>query len=870
MERYWTKKRIGQLLAADAEALDRWLDDFAPAIYTGLYFQTGANAELAAELTGKTFCAAIGNLPSFNPASEAMYHWIKDQAKETRDDVLTARQLKPQRPWAWSQLPDEVLCAIAHFRSEQLPEEVANNVSVQELTRAALVELSHADRELVKHRYNHLDTPEHIAEETGESIEQINDRLYRCRHFFRRVLVQLVQSENNGFAESAATGEMEQLDFNMEKLLSATAMYQPISNPHFTVIRDSVTQTARTAAATHKQNGQTRHPVLLAATVGIIVLVVLVGIFVMSHLAKEPTPTEPTEPQTVKSTEDAAEQTSQRIDNSEIDQEELQKTLLAGGSGDIDTLVEILKTGQEISQLAAANFLGRLGDESTIGLLEEAEQQWYPDGPDDNVFAKAIIQIENRLLAESGEMVETPEEETVTTEVTETDAKPDTPEPPTPPAPTVGLTGTVATPEQAPIVDARIVLSQNPLMSPTANRNILGRSRTDEQGQYAFDREIDGPVFVDCSTPPGPNRPMLNARRSLLCQKQTSYTIDFGGSPVIAGTLEMQSGGSDNQILYLSDAMDPADAAFRSEAVTDNSGRFAFPGVPAGNYYLLYNTSDNRIVRLDTTDVQDRDVTNWTVSTLDYELTVQYDLPEGSPVITEAALKYGSDVSDEFQQYDLISEDANTFFANAPEGSYTLVTSFSNDMHILQDIELATDQTMTVGVPEGTATLVGRFISPSPLDLYLDSNDGLLRFDLISEENGLYAVPMVPGGTYSLTAVVNGLPVTFMEIDLEDDRRQVLDIDPGQLIQSFSPLYVIVADEAGNLINNAQVWLTGDGDVITTHSTGRGAFLAAPAGEYSLHAAYPSRPAVEENVTISQDSLLADPNPGNTVILTIP
>ena len=864
MERYWTKKRVGQLLAADAEALDKWLDDFAGAIYTGLYYQTGANAELAAELTGKAFCAAIGNLPAFNPAAEAMYHWLKDQARQTRDDVFAARQVKPQRPWAWSQLSDEVLCAIAHFRSEQLPEEVANNICVQELTQAALVELGHADRELVKHRYNHLDTPEHIAEETGESIEQINDRLYRCRHFFRRVLTQLVQSENNGFAESADAGEMEQLDVNMEKLLSATAMYQPISNPHFTVIRDSLTQAAKAAAATQKQNGKSHGPVLLAAAVGIIVLAVLVGIFLASHLAKTPVPTEPAEPQAAGPTENTAEQPIEKTDSAEIDQEELRKVLTYGQAGDINGLLDILKNGQFESQFAASHFIGKLGDESAIGLLEEAEQRWYPDGPDDNVFAMAMTQIEDRLLTESGAMVEDPEEEVIDTS-TETPSKPDTPEPPTPPANTAGLTGTVTTSGQDPVINARIILSQNPLMSPTPNRNIVGRTQTDEQGHYAFDRQIDGPVFVDCAIPP-----MLSTRRALLCDKQHRYTIDFVSQPSVAGTLDIDNEPSDNQILYLSDAMDPADAVFRCETATDDSGRFAFPGIAAGNYYLLYNTSDNRIVRLDTIEVSDRDITDRMISPPAYALTVTYELPNESPIIERAVLKYGPDISDEFQQYELMGEDANTFFANAPEGSYTLVTSFSNDMHIRQDIELAAAQTMTIDVPEGTASLVGRFTGPSPLDLFLDSADGLLRFDLIPEENGLYAIGMVPGGTYSLTALVNGLTVTFLEIDLEDDRRQVLDIDPGQLIQTFSPLYVIVADAAGNLINNAQVWLTGDSDVITTRSTGRGAFLAAPAGEYSLHAAFPSRPAVEENVRIAQDSLLADPNPGNTVILTIP
>jgi hypothetical protein len=98
----------------------------------------------------------------------------------------------------------------------------------------------------------------------------------------------------------------------------------------------------------------------------------------------------------------------------------------------------------------------------------------------------------------------------------------------------------------------------------------------------------------------------------------------------------------------------------------------------------------------------------------------------------------------------------------------------------------------------------------------------------------------------------------------------VLDIDPAGWMDALSGLYVIVADADGRLVTDAQVWLTGDGPVLTARSTGRGAFLAAPAGAYSLHAAAPGRTAVEQAVTLNPSPLLAPPNPGNTVTLQLP
>lgn len=870
MERYWTKKRITQLITGSDEALDQWLEHFTGPLYTWLYYHVQADADLAAELTGKTFCAAIRNLSAFNPASEGMYQWLKDQARCIRDEVLGARQMKPQRPWAWSQLPEEVLCAMANFRSEPLADEAIINTSVQELTQATLAEMSQPDRNLLKRRYNHLDTPEHIASESNESIEQINDRLYRCRHFFRRVLMQLIQSENNGFAESSAAGELELLDVNMEKLLSSTVMCRPISSPHATVLRDTVQQTIRQVAATHKPAASAKSPILWTAAAGILLLLIITGgVFLIGRDAEDLPQPQPAKPQAAApETKPQTPRPAADTEKKQTLEEDFDDIVRLWRNKNLNGLLDILRNGSFENQLAAATFIGQLGDEDAIDMLQDAQDRWYPKGPDDNLFAKAIALIEERLPAESEDIVEDdledipePNETTPETEQIAADEASDTATAAT------GLSGTVTSPERTVVPDARIVLVQNPLMNATTTANILGRAQTDEQGNYSFDHEIDAAVFVDCTIPP---QLVQSTRRAMLCERETARVADFGGHPVIMGQLDLIDEPADNQILYLSDAMDPADAAFRCENVTNNDGYFIFPGVPAGDYFLLYNTPDNHIVRLDTITVKNRDINQWQVAPEQYELTVHYDLLEGSPLIEWVVLAYGPEMSDEFQEYELAAEDDFTFFGTIPEGSYTLITYFVNDMSLIQDIELTGDREVTITPPDGTASLAGRFTSPSPLNLYLESRDEQLRFDLFPEDGNIYALGMMPADTYTLRGLVNGLPISFLEIDLEDDQRQTLDIDPTQWLQEFSPLYVIAVDAAGNLIHGAEVWLTGGNEVVTTQSTGRGAFLAAPAGRYSLQAACPGKTAVEETVTINQGPLLADPNPGNTVVLTIP
>ncbi|MHC4552262.1 MAG: hypothetical protein ACYSUT_05790 [Planctomycetota bacterium] len=859
MEQNWTKKRILMLQTGDQEALKQWLDDFAAPIYTWMYYQVTGEAELATEMTGKTLTNAWSQLDRFDPSVDTLYQWLKEIARQTRDDILLHRQTKPQRPWAWSQLSDKLLYSLSTLRSEPLPEEVANNTSIQELVQAALVEMGHAERKLMEHRYNHLDTADHIAEEIGESIEQVNDRLYRSRHSFRRVFTQLIQSENTGFTESGDTGETELLDTNLEKLISATAMYQSIGDLEKKAI---YTEVLRTAAANRIEIAASNKPVIWGAVVGVLLLGIIVAAFLISSISKKRA-AQPA-PETAVNQSDDKTDTKKPAQTSQIDEEELRRVLSYGQSGNLSGLLEILKTGQFESQFAASHFIGELGDESAIGLLEEAEQRWYPNGPIDNAFANAIATIEQRLLDASDVTIEEPDPNEPDTPVIETPKEPK----PEPKPPVQAVIGTVTDPEGKEVADARIVLSQNPLTSPSPGRGILARIRTDETGTYRFPQVVDGPVFVDCTMGP---RLSLSTRQAVFCERQKSRRVDFGNGVIVSGTLTLDGEAANEEILYLSNAMNPADATFRCETITLSDGRFILPGIPAGAYYLLYNTAENRIVPLQTIDVGQLD-TEADINVDYHELTVAYTLKEDelSPIITDVVLTYGPDVSDEFQQYPLVADDEGNYFVSAPKGSYALITRFANDMQIFQDIELTAEQTVTIEIPQGLTTLSGQFTRLSLLPLWLSGNDEKLRFELRPEDNGLYALGMVPAGTYTLGTILNGQTIDFLQIDIqEDQRRQTLDIEPERWFQQFSPLYIIVCDREGNMLTDAQVWLTGGDEVITTRSTGRGAFLAVPAGEYSLHAAYPQLGSTEQVITVTPFPLLTSPNPANTFILKI-
>jgi hypothetical protein len=98
-----------------------------------------------------------------------------------------------------------------------------------------------------------------------------------------------------------------------------------------------------------------------------------------------------------------------------------------------------------------------------------------------------------------------------------------------------------------------------------------------------------------------------------------------------------------------------------------------------------------------------------------------------------------------------------------------------------------------------------------------------------------------------------------------------LDIDPAEMMRTLSPLTVVVTDTSGIVLSDAQVWLTGTGgeNLLTASSTGRGAFLAAPAGQYTLSVAHPKYPTINREIILKTSSLLAEPNIENTVLVQL-
>ena len=869
MEKLWNHKQIRLLLAADTDTAEQFLEQFGPVIYTWIYYQVGADAKIATDLTGRAFAQSVKNLSNFEPTRETLFQWLKQQAAQSRDEGLEHLQLKPQRPWAWSQLPDEVLCGLSRFRPDPLDEIILDNPYVHEIAQAALAELEMTDRQLLIHRYCHLNTVENIAEEMNCGIEDVQNQLYRSRHSFRRGFFQLIASANSGFTESSDTGDIEVQDTNLEKLLGTTTIHQALESDQMDTIREQLLQAVEeTALSLPIENPQPRF--FTAGMILIIIAALIAGAYWMMRNDSgdsSPRPVFNTNAPRQPAPEELAQSESKQTTQDDIDGEELRRVFALGQAGNVDALLEILKSGQFASQAAAAHFIGKLANPAAIDLLQQAEEHWYPESSGDNPFADAVKQILIRFPeAAPAVAVEEVKPEVKIKPAEEKKSK-------QPPASIPTITGLVSDFSNQPIANAVVELTENPLFSKIATGKKIGAVETNPLGQYQFSDIYDRGISLTCRIPAEGSKVIT---RSLWCKKDSICVLNIGGRPALTGTAVIDGRPLASQTLYLSDTLDITHASFGEEVVTDDQGNFSFLGVSPGVYSIMNRGMDNRIHRLATIEMPQRDIFN---VNLNIETVTVWLDDAGQPEqmnLSKAVLVYAPDIPDSLNQIQaVVAEDNSMLFENVFPGVYVLRVQLDSGVWLQQNVEIedgSAEQTIQLDpVPEETATLRGDFLNAAPIDLFLTTANQNIHIDIAPNADGTYELADIPGDIYSLAAFVNSQLIEFTQLDLQNEPKMTLDIDPAEMMRTFSPLAVVVTDASGIVLSDAQVWLTGTGgeDLLTASSTGRGAFLAARVGQYTLSVAHPDYPTENREIILKTSSLLTKPNPENTVLVQL-
>ena len=137
--------------------------------------------------------------------------------------------------------------------------------------------------------------------------------------------------------------------------------------------------------------------IVKVAAAALIIIAILVGASILTGPGEETVEIVKQQGESDRGTSELPKQ--DKADLEAVVEAELDEIRHMVAASDIDGLVAMLKDGQWDSKLAAANYLGRIGDLRALGALEQLSAEWQGDAAD-NPFADAISKIKGRFEPE--------------------------------------------------------------------------------------------------------------------------------------------------------------------------------------------------------------------------------------------------------------------------------------------------------------------------------------------------------------------------------------------------------------------------------------------------------------------------------------
>lgn len=161
---------------------------------------------------------------------------------------------------------------------------------------------------------------------------------------------------------------------------------------------------AATAGMRRRIAGRTKlaQRITIAAVGAAMAAAVLVGVRLFIDSSRRPGASGPQEILDTTTKQTAAEEQQKKLWDegyAELDAE-LQQVRQLYEAGDIDGLIRTLMEGAPASKLLAARYLGEIGDEKALGVLQALyllSQKSLPEGYGQGLFAEAVEKIQNRL-----------------------------------------------------------------------------------------------------------------------------------------------------------------------------------------------------------------------------------------------------------------------------------------------------------------------------------------------------------------------------------------------------------------------------------------------------------------------------------------
>jgi hypothetical protein len=340
-------------------------------------------------------------------------------------------------------------------------------------------------------------------------------------------------------------------------------------------------------------------------------------------------------------------------------------------------------------------------------------------------------------------------------------------------------------------------------------------------------------------------------RRVVVPQNGRVSRLDFGGTPVVSGTVILDGIPLARGRLMLSSTDSSQPEIEMCRAVTDEHGGFVFPGVAPGTYVIYRDpsTTSGPLQRIATIKVAGTSVDVGVIPRPASKLlvTVTGAAAAGPGEIARIGLMERGKVFATIRSARAPAQaDGPWVFLDVEPGSYTLAAARQDRLQWRKDIDLAAGPRqweVSLDLPSAKGRLSGRVEiagSRRPLALWRESRD--LLGEVWPGQDGVCRVEDLPGGRYFVgdhSCLVYGVPPAT-EFLLGEGESKVLDLDLSEQRGRIAVLLVQVADEFGRTPAGTRVWLTGPTGIVEAVSTAEvgQCFVVVP-GRYTLYAEAP-------------------------------
>lgn len=396
------KSQIRGVGRGDRKAISQWFSFYSVRIYTWIVYRFSIESSAAIEPVKHLFLQALEQWDQYDPKYLSMLQWFRELAEQNPISPETRSLEGEVDIGLWTAIQIESLELLAGVAGRDLPEEILQKPTVVHLIRAAFSDLNEDNQYLLLRKYHKLDSEAELEAQLNDSVHSVPDALVRARHEFRRSLAQWIRKINPDVGESAPDARMAVYEINLEKIFRSMDPYLRIPERNAESIVETLVQRARQLDQERSEGKGVGFGKW--AVVGLVAIVLAGGGIVYllnredlgisddmqissgSELQSEMIePVEPRDP------------VKEVISEEEMKQQ-LMEAFAAGKERNLEELIRILSEASYPAQITAAHFLGMYGDASAINPLEQAAKRWNIDPKQENLFLRAIDQIEQRLV----------------------------------------------------------------------------------------------------------------------------------------------------------------------------------------------------------------------------------------------------------------------------------------------------------------------------------------------------------------------------------------------------------------------------------------------------------------------------------------